>query len=81
MYFIYIDESGDFGQYTERVSLNSPHFILSGIIVEHNNWSTTLDRLKDFRKHIKSRYGLLLREETHAAELIRISKIAAYKSI
>ena len=79
MHFLYVDESGDGGAYTEGFSQNTRHFILSGIIINQEIWATALDRLKTCRKYIKEKHGLLLHEEIHAAELIRISKNAAYK--
>lgn len=77
MHIMYVDESGDPG--THRHS--SPHFILSGLVVSQDEWEKYLQRLKAFRKSVKSRYGLNQREEIHAAELIRINKNEAYKKI
>lgn len=81
MMFMYVDESGDAGQFIPNQSANSPHFILSGLIISQNDWLQYLNNLKTFRKHIKAQHGLLMREEIHASELIRISKIAAYRQI
>ena len=77
MHIMYVDESGDPG----INHYGSPFYILSGLIVPQDEWSKYLDRLKIFRKSIKNNYGLLLREEIHAAELIRINKIDAYRHI
>lgn len=77
MHIMYVDESGDPGIH----SYGSPFYILSGLIVHQDEWSKYLDRLKTFRKSIKSSYGLLLREEIHAAELIRINKTVSYRDI
>ena len=39
---MYVDESGDSG-----VSIHSsPHFILSGLIIDQDDWSLNLERLK-----------------------------------
>ncbi len=78
MYILYVDESGDPGKYTE---FSSKHFMLSGIIVAFDDWSECLRRLKKFRHLLKEKYNLLLKTELHAAELIRINKIDAYKKI
>ena len=77
MHFIYVDESGDPGIH----QYGSPFYILSGLIVPQDEWSKYLERLKTFRRSIKDTYGLMLREEIHAAELIRINKTISYRSI
>lgn len=77
MHIMYVDESGDPGIH----QYGSPFYILSGLIVPQDEWSKYLDRLKTFRKAIKENYGLILREEIHAAELIRINKIESYRKI
>ena len=66
MYLMYVDESGDPGV------LNSPsrYFILSGLVVHEVDWQETLDDLIEFRREIKERFGLPLREEIHAAAMI-----------
>lgn len=78
---MYVDESGDVGHFTPQQSSNSPHFILSGLIISQDEWLIYLQNLKTFRRHLKKQYGLLLNEEIHASELIRVKKIAAYKNI
>ncbi|MCC6283222.1 MAG: DUF3800 domain-containing protein [Saprospiraceae bacterium] len=77
MHFIYVDESGDPGIH----QYGSPFYILSGLVVPQDEWSKYLERLKTFRQSIKDTYGLQLREEIHAAELIRINKTISYRSI
>ena len=81
MMLMYVDESGDVGQFIPGYSQNSQHFVLSGLIISQEEWLSYLQNIKIFRRHIKSQYGLLLKEEIHAAELIRVKKIAAYKQI
>ena len=77
MYLMYVDESGDPGLE------NSPsrYFVLSGLVIHELTWLTTLDALVDFRRRMRSAFGLKLREEIHAAhfinkpgELARISR-------
>lgn len=77
MYFLYADESGDVG------TQNSPtrYFCLSGFIVHELRWDQTLSNIIDFRRSLRDRYGLKLREELHAqvymqkpGELARIPK-------
>ncbi|MEX1013990.1 MAG: DUF3800 domain-containing protein, partial [Candidatus Paceibacterota bacterium] len=77
MYFLYVDESGDPG----NTGYSSKHYILSGLIISQQNWTTYLDRLKTFRKALKSTYGLNQRTEIHASELIRINKTKEYRKI
>ncbi|NJK94831.1 MAG: DUF3800 domain-containing protein [Bacteroidales bacterium] len=74
---MYVDESGDPGKH----EYGSPHFILSGLIVSHNDWFGCLQKLKAFRKSIKEKYGLNQRTEIHANELIRINKNSEYQKI
>lgn len=78
---MYVDESGDPGQYRGFSDGNSKHYILSGIVVHIRNWNATFNRLQRFRSYINKHYGLSIREEIHAAELIRVKKLKAYRSI
>lgn len=66
MYFLYVDESGDTGLN------NSPtrYFCLSGLVFHELRWHETLEAVIDFRRYLKSTYGLKLREEIHAAHYI-----------
>lgn len=66
MYLMYVDESGDPG----LVLSPSRYFVLSGLVVHELTWLTTLDALIDFRRRMRSSFGLKLREEIHAAHLI-----------
>src|SRR5690625_7335392 len=81
MFVMYVDESGDPGPHVNAGSGNSRHFILSGLVVPMVCWNDTLDRFKDFRRDIRKRFGLPMREELHASELIRINRIDAYRAI
>ena len=78
MHLMYVDESGDPGAFTGH---NSPHFILSGIIIAQDDWLPILQKLKDFKKYCKQQYSLPISTEIHASELIRINKLDAYRSI
>lgn len=78
MYFMYVDESGDPGRYNGS---NTPHFILSGLIIPEEDWYPAVARITTFREEVKQRTGLLKREKIHSAELIRPSRTAAYKQI
>ncbi len=66
MYLMYVDESGDSGL------SNSPtrYFILSGLIIHELRWNDSLNQLIEFRKRMRTSFGLLMREEIHSAHLI-----------
>lgn len=66
MFLMYVDESGDCG------ITRSPtrFFVLTGLVVHELRWQTYLDRMIAFRRRMKERYGLQMREEIHAAALL-----------
>ncbi len=66
MYMMYVDESGDTGLG------NSPtrYFVLSGVIIHELQWRIVLDRIVDFRRRMKNKFTLKLREEIHAAHML-----------
>lgn len=66
MFLMYVDESGDCG----LVGSPTQYFVLTGLVVHELRWRTTLDTLIDFRRRMKARFGLKLREEIHAAHFI-----------
>jgi len=67
MYLMYVDESGDPG-----ISPKSPtkFFVLSGIIIHELSWRKFIDEQVKFRKYLKNRFGLKLREEIHCTQLL-----------
>jgi hypothetical protein len=73
MYLMYVDESGDTGL------TNSPsqYFVLSGVVVHELKWKDFINDLVSFRRNLKQKYGIGLREEMHAAEFLRRSHHAA----
>lgn len=78
MYFLYVDESGDPGRYTGS---NTPHFILSGLLLPEQDWAAGLARMLAFREAVKTATGLAKKVEFHSSELIRPHKLEAYKRI
>lgn len=66
MYIMYVDESGDVGK------INSPsnYFVLSAIVVHETAWWSLLDDVVNFRRGLKTGYGLKMKEEIHAAEFV-----------
>lgn len=67
---MYVDESGDSGLE------NSPtrFFILSAIVIHELRWKQTLTNLVAFRREIRDKKGLKLREEIHCNEFINRPK-------
>lgn len=66
MYLVYIDETGDDGM----KPASSDYFILSALAVHDSAWLKSLDAIIDFRRQLKAKFGLKLREEIHARALI-----------
>src|SRR5258708_16087573 len=66
MYLMYVDESGDSGL------INSPsrYFVLSGLVLHELRWKGCLDNLILFRRAMRAKFCLRLREELHAASMI-----------
>lgn len=81
MYLLYVDESGDSGEFIKGVTKNSQHYILSALIISQDERFATLEKLKKLRRVIKDKYGLNPRIEIHASELIRIDKIKEYRRL
>jgi hypothetical protein len=66
VFFLYVDESGDPG----IGSSPTRYFALSGIVIHELAWLKVLDQIVDFRKDLRNRYTLKLREEIHSAAFI-----------
>lgn len=66
MYLLYVDESGDIGMDGSP----SRYFALSGFVVHELRWHDTLEAILDFRKRLRDSYGLKLREELHAGDML-----------
>lgn len=66
MYLMYVDESGDPG----LVGSKTDYYILSGIVLHELQWKSCLDQLLKFRRRIKKKYGLRMREEIHSSAFI-----------
>jgi len=66
VYLMYVDESGDTGL------CDSPtrYYALTGLVVHELRWQTCLDQIIAFRRRMRDKFGLKLREELHAAALI-----------
>jgi hypothetical protein len=68
MYLMYADESGDCGMPAD----GSPtrYFCLSGVVVHELRWLDTINELLNFRRWLRARYGVFLKAEIHAGEMI-----------
>ena len=73
---MYVDESGHSG----LVGSPTGYFVLTGLVIHELRWQDTLDTLIDFRRGIKSKFGLGVRDELHAGDLMsRPGKLVAIK--
>jgi len=66
MYLMFVDESGDTG----LVGSPTDFFVLSGLVVHESRWKDVIQKLLEYRQAMKLKFGLKLREEIHASELI-----------
>jgi len=67
MYLMDVDESGDVGALPASPTR---FFVLTGLIVHELRWRDCLDRLIAFRRRMRDKFGLKLREEIHASAMI-----------
>ena len=66
MYLFYVDESGDAGLSRSPTD----YYALSGLVMHELRWHQILEETINFRRSLRERYGLKLREEIHAADFI-----------
>jgi len=62
----YVDESGDVGR-----SGGSKTYALGCVMVRHDAWLETFDRLINYRRHLRARHGLPVRAELKANFLLQ----------
>lgn len=62
----YIDESGDSGQFN-----GSNTYTLGCVLVRDSEWPDRFDQLLGFRRFLRSKFGILLRDEVKANYLLR----------
>jgi len=65
VYFAYTDESGDPGY-----DSSAKTFTVATVIVEDVSWLECLDRINEFRRELRDRYGLNVRDELKANAMI-----------
>lgn len=63
----YFDESGDDG----LNNYASETFILTSLYMHASNWNENFELLKKFRRHLKEKYGILVKEEFHTAHFFK----------
>ncbi|MCK4785729.1 MAG: DUF3800 domain-containing protein [Desulfobacteraceae bacterium] len=66
MYLMYVDESGDYGLAGSPTS----YLVLTGLIVHELRWKDCSEELLTLRKRFRDNFGLKLREEFHASNLV-----------
>jgi hypothetical protein len=68
MYLCYMDESGDTG-----VSLASPTptYTVAAVLVHETHWVQLFEDMIAFRRYLRSSFGLRMRAEIKATQLIR----------
>ena len=64
--FVYCDETGDDGKNT----LSSDIFVLSSIYMPSESWNENYNKIKNFRKKWKDRYGIHVKEEMHTKQFL-----------
>lgn len=65
-FLAYVDESGDDG----FPSYSSPIFVLSTIYLRATDWREVLDGLVEFRRRMKSAFGLPVKTEFHSRQFL-----------
>lgn len=65
-YIVYFDEAGDDG----ITSSSCDHFVLTSLYMPANKWQQNFDIIKNFRKQLKSNYGLHVSEEMHTKHFL-----------
>lgn len=63
----YFDESGDDG----TINYSSETFILSSVYMNDGDWLENYNKLREFRKSLKDRYNIPVKEEFHTAHFFK----------
>lgn len=66
MFIAYFDESGDDGY----PKMSSELFVLTSLYLHHSTWKKTFGQIYAFRRQLKDKMGLLVKEEFHTREFI-----------
>lgn len=84
MQFMYADESGDPGywDHAKPAHLNpSPHYILTGFILEAEKWKESLEALIGIRRQVCKKYCLPARTEMHGVEIVNPRSGSPFKCV
>jgi hypothetical protein len=73
IHFAYVDESGDSGAGGSR------SYSLACVLVDSDTWPDRFDRLIDYRRHLRTLFGLPVRAELKANHLLR--NAGAFRSL
>ncbi|MDW8337638.1 MAG: hypothetical protein RMM28_00680, partial [Thermoleophilia bacterium] len=68
MYLVYLDESGDAGVVAGSPT---PTYTVACVIVHSNHWVALFEDLLRFRRYLNTNFGLRMREEVKASELVK----------
>lgn len=66
MYLMYVDESGDPGLVGSPTTI----FALTGLVVHEVRWRDAMTEIVDFRRRMREKFGLKIREEIHSSPFI-----------
>lgn len=68
---MYVDESGDPGLLSDAsLQSASKYFVLSALIVKDVYWGKIFEEIKEFRRELKNKYQLNIRQEIHAGAMM-----------
>ena len=76
MYISYYDEAGDDG-----FPGSSPIFALTALYLHYSDWKDTYYNLKEFRKYLKSNFGIPIKMEFHTRHFLANKKPFRYLSL
>ena len=68
VHFAYIDESGNVGNVQKG---GTQTFTLACVLVDSSDWPTTFDQVIDFRRYLRDAFGVPVRAEVKANDLLR----------
>ncbi|MGN6272266.1 MAG: DUF3800 domain-containing protein [Protaetiibacter sp.] len=71
MLFAYVDESGNTGEVSKKGS--TPFYALGCVLLDADQWPDAFEKMIEFRRSIKSSFGVPVRAELKANYLIRNS--------
>jgi hypothetical protein len=80
-YLLYADASGDCGVYTPNNPQSSTsYYAISCVIFNIEQWQETLDRIINFRKTLRVKYGFLIRKELKGASFFHLKNSTFFEN-